>query len=273
MSCRIAKSARVDPRAELDDEIEIGPGCVIGPDVEIGRGTRLASHVCLIGVVKLGKHNTIRPFVSIGDSPQDTSYRGTDTRVEIGDHNIIDERVTIHRASENGDGATSIGDRNHFHTASHVAHDCRLADRISVGVGTMLAGHVHVESDVTIGAKVGVHQWVTVGTRSAIGTYSKITQDVPCFMRVEGNPPVVRSIHGRALKAAGCTSESLAALREAHRLIYVVKMRFEEVATLLHDRDLLTDEVIVLLKFLENQHDGKLGRARGARARSRPSTE
>src|SRR5690349_9024949 len=108
MPCRIAKSARVDPLSVLGEETEIGPGCVIGPDVRIGRGTRLSGHVCLIGIVELGEYNTIRPFVAIGGTPQDVSYNGEATRVQIGDHNTIAERVTIHRGTEKDGGITRM---------------------------------------------------------------------------------------------------------------------------------------------------------------------
>lgn len=265
MPCRIAKSARVDPRALLDEEVEVGPGCVIGPGVQIGRGTRLASHVCLLGLVKLGEFNTIGSFVAIGGEPQDLSCQCTPTRVEIGDHNRIAGRVTIHRGTEKEDGLTRIGSHNRFEEGVHVAHDCKVADRISIGIGSMLAGHVHVEDDATIAEKVGVHQFVTVGAGSFIGGHSKITQDVPCYMRVEGNPPVVRGINGRALKARGCSGESLAALREAHRLIFVIRMNIGQAATLLDDQDLLTPEVLSVLKFLESQQEGRVGRARPPR--------
>ena len=266
MPCRIAKSARVDSRAFLDDETEVGPGCVIGPEVRVGRGTRLSSHVCLLGAVRLGEFNTVGSYVAIGGDAQDLSDHRSPTRVEIGDHNIIAGRVTIHRGTAKDDGLTRIGNDNRLDDGVHVAHDCKVADRISIGMGSMLAGHVHVESDVTIGEKVGVHQFVSIGVGSYIGGHSKITQDVPCFMRVEGNPPVVRSINGRALKARGWSGESLAALREAHRLIFMVRMTIGQAATLLDDQDLLTPEVLATLKFLESQQEGRLGRARGHRS-------
>lgn len=265
MPCRIAKSACVDSRAFLDDDAEVGPGCVIGPEVRVGRGTRLSSHVCLLGEVKLGEFNVVGSFVAIGGDAQDLSGHRSPTRVEIGDHNIIAERVTIHQGTAKGDGLTRIGNENRFDEGVHVAHDCKVADRISIGIGSMLAGHVHVESDVTIAEKVGVHQFVSVGVGSHIGGHSKITQDVPCYMRVEGNPPVVRGINGRALKTKGWSGESLAALREAHRLIFVVRMNIGQAATLLDDQDLLTPEVLTTLKFLELQQEGRLGRARGQR--------
>lgn len=263
MPCRIAKSALVDARASLHDDAEIGPNCVIGPQVRIGRGTRLSSHVCLIGEVELGEFNTVASFVAIGGDPQDLACNDSSTRVKIGDHNIISERVTIHRGTQKDDGLTRIGNRNRFEDGVHVAHDCKIADRISIGIGSMLAGHVHVQSDVTISGSVGVHQFVTVGRGSSIGEHSKITQDVPCYMRVVGNPPDVRGINGRALRAKGWSSESLAALREAHRLIFVTRMNIGQAATVLDDHDFLTPGVLRMLKFLESQQDGRMGRARG----------
>ncbi len=263
MSCRIEKTARVDPRAHLDEQAEIGPCCVVGPGVRVGRGTRLSHHVCLMGTVRIGEYNSIGAFVAIGGAPQDLAHRDAATRVEIGHHNTIAERVTVHRGTDKEDGVTRIGSHNRFHDGAHIGHDCQVGDRTSVGAHSMIGGHVHIGSDAMIMEKVGVHQFVTVGEDSFVGGHSKITQDVPCYMRVEGNPPIVRGINGRMLKQRGCSGESLAAIQEAHRLIYVARMNLAQAATSLDDRDLLTPEVLVLLKFLERQQEGKLGRSRG----------
>ena len=265
MTCLVAESARVDPHARLARDSVVGPGCVIGPDVEIGRGTKLLSHVCMSGVVRVGEFNTIGPFVAIGGEPQDLSYWGSATRVEIGDHNSIDERVTIHRGSEKEDGVTRLGSRNHLLAGSHVAHDCKLADGISIGSLAMLGGHVHIESWASIGEKVGVHQFVTVGGFSSVDGQSKITQDVPCFMRVEGNPSSVSGINGRRLEREGLSVAARVALRAAHQLIYRAKMTLVQAAEILEVRQLLTDEVARLLKFLDAQHQGRLGRSRDRR--------
>jgi UDP-N-acetylglucosamine acyltransferase len=265
MACSVAKTASVDSRARLAQDVVIGPGCVIGPEVEIGRGTRLVGHICLMGAVKLGEFNTIGPFVAIGGAPQDLSYWGKTTRVQIGNHNVIGERVTIHRASEKEDGVTSIGSDNAFLGGAHIAHDCKLGDRITMGMGSLLGGHVRVECDVTISENVAVHQFVTVGNDSFIGGHSKITTDIPRYMRVEGNPSIVRGIDGQRLKQRGLSGDSLAALREAHRLIYVMKIPLEQAATLLDENGHLVPEVLLLLKFLESQHEGRVGRARERR--------
>ncbi len=179
MAILIADTACVDPHAELADDVEIGPYCVIGPDVRIGRGTRLLGHVCLMGVTSLGEENTVSPFVVIGGDPQDVSYHGDPTRVEIGDHNIIREGVTIHRGTTKEAGVTRIGSHNYLMANSHVAHDCMLGDHITIANSTLLGGHVHVESFAGISGGVAVHHYATIGGYSFVGGQSRIIHDVP----------------------------------------------------------------------------------------------
>jgi UDP-N-acetylglucosamine acyltransferase len=215
--------------------------------------------------VRIGEFNTIGPFAAIGGEPQDLSYWGSATRVEIGDHNTIGERVTIHRGSEKEDGITRLGSHNQLEPGSHVAHDCNLADRITIGSLSMIGGHVHIESDAYISEKVGVHQYATIGRSSYVLGQSKITQDVPSYMRVAGNPSSVRGINGRALAKSGLGRERRAALRAAHRLIFVARLTLGQATEILEVHDHLTPEVVRLLEFLEAQHRGRLGRARERR--------
>ena len=265
MAFMVAECSRVDPGARVARDAIIGPGCVIGPDVEIGRGTELIGHVCLLGAVRIGEFNKIGPFVAIGGEPQDLSYWGTATRVEIGDHNVIGERVTIHRGSEKEDGITRVGNHNRFHNSAHIAHDCKVADRTTIGSLAMIGGHVHIQSDAYIAEKVGVHQFSTIGCHSYVAGQSKIVQDVPCYMRVSGNPSSIRGINGRVLLKRGLTGDSRAALRAAHQLIYLARMTLVQASEILDVHHHLTPEVIDLLKFLDAQHQGRLGRARERR--------
>jgi UDP-N-acetylglucosamine acyltransferase len=262
MAILIADTACVDPRAELADDVEIGPYCIVGPDVKIGRGTRLIGHVCLLGHTTLGQFNTISPFTVIGGDPQDASYKGSATRVEIGDHNSIREGVTIHRASEKEDGVTRVGSHNFLMATTHVAHDCKLGDRITMANGSMLGGHVHVESHAGISGGVAVHHFVTVGGYCFVGGQSRINHDVPRFMLVDGNPSKVRCINAVGLKRNGITAEGIDALHEAHRLIYRAKMNVRHAAEILQTHGHLTPEVRGLLDFIQRQQDGKHGRAR-----------
>ena len=262
MATMIADTASVDPRAELADDVEIGPYCIVGPDVRIGRGTKLIGQVCILGVVSLGEYNTISPFAVLGGDPQDVSYKGAPTRVEIGDHNIIRECVTIHRASEKEDGITRMGSHCYLMAGSHVAHDCKLGDRITIGNGSMLGGHVHVESNVGISGACAVHHYVKIGGYAFVGGMSKLLHDAPPFMLVDGHPCKVRCINVVGLKRNGISAEGIDALHEAHRLLYRAKMNVGDAAEILRAHDHLTPEVSRLLAFIQDQQDGKYGRSR-----------
>ena len=262
MATLIADTACVDPRAEIADEVEIGPYCVIGPDVQIGRGTRLISHVCITGNTIVGSHNLISPFVVIGGDPQDISYQHTPTRVEIGDYNVIRESVTINRATEKEDGLTRVGSHCFFMAGAHVAHDCKLGDKITIANGSMLGGHVHVESHASVSGGVAVHHYVTLGAFSFVGGQSRIYHDVPPFMLVDGNPSKVRCINIVGLKRNGISAEGIDSLHEAHRLIYRAKMSARHAAEIIEAHGPCTTEVKNLLDFIEAQQEGKHGRAR-----------
>jgi UDP-N-acetylglucosamine acyltransferase len=262
MATLIADTACVDPRAELADDVDVGPYCVIGPDVKIGKGTRLLSHVCVMGVTTLGEFNTISPFVVIGGDPQDVSYQGTATRVEIGDHNIIREGVSIHRATEKEDGLTKIGNHNFLMANSHVAHDCKVGSGVTLANCALLGGHVHVEDYAGISGGVAVHHYTTVGAYSFIGGQSRIYHDVPRYMLVDGNPSKVRCINIVGLKRRNIGKQGIDALHEAHRLIYRAKMNPRHASEILESHGHLTPEVVSLLEFIQAQHDGKHGRAR-----------
>ncbi len=168
MASLIAHNASIDPRAEIDDEVEIGAFCVIGAAARIGRGTKLESHVTLMGRVTIGRDNHIFPGAVIGGDPQDISYRGTETQVVIGDGNVIREGVTINRASEKEDGVTSVGNHNFLMACCHIAHDCRLGDRIIMANAVLLGGHVRVHDHASLSGGVGVHHYTTIGGYSFI---------------------------------------------------------------------------------------------------------
>jgi UDP-N-acetylglucosamine acyltransferase len=262
MATLIADTASIDPRADIGDDVEIGPYCVIGPDVKVGRGTRLIAHACILGVTTLGEGNVVHPYAVIGSEPQDVTFRGTATRVEIGNENVIREGVTIHRASEKEQGVTRIGSHNLLMVNVHVAHDCVIDDRVIIANNTILGGHCHVESYVTISGGVGIHPFVSIGSYSYVGALSRIYHDVPRFMIVDGNPSKVRCINVVGLKRHGISVEAIKALHEAHRLIYRARMTASHASEILASHGHLCPEVKSLLEFIDTQHHGNHGRAR-----------
>ncbi|MDX1947902.1 MAG: acyl-ACP--UDP-N-acetylglucosamine O-acyltransferase [Pirellulaceae bacterium] len=261
----VEPSAIVDPRAELADDVRVGPFCVIGPQARIGAGTTLGNNVTIMGRVEIGEGNQIFPNAVIGGDPQDISYRGSDTRVEIGDHNVIREGVTINRGSEKEAGLTSLGSGCFIMGGCHIAHDCRVGNRVIMANATLLGGHVHVHDDATVSGGVAVHHFTTLGSFSFTGGLSRVLHDVPPYMLAEGNPSKPRCINIVALKRNSFSAEAIRALAEAHRLLYRSKVGLDHARELLRAGDMLLPAVNHLLSFLQNQHEGRNGRGRDRR--------
>ena len=265
MATLIAEHVSIDPRAEIEDDVEIGPFCVIGPRVRIGRGTRLANSVTLMGRVTIGASNQIHAGVVIGGEPQDISYAGTDTEVIIGDHNTIRECVTINRASEKEDGVTRIGDHNFLMAGCHVAHDCKLGSHLIVSNNVLLAGHVHVHDHAVISGAVAVHHYATVGAYSFVSGLSGVRLDIPPYMLVEGVPARPRCINAVGLKRNGFLPQVIQALVEAHRLLFRAKVGLDNAREILRNNGQLLPQVNHLLNFIQEQGEGQHGRSRERR--------
>src|SRR5260370_27441319 len=118
----IHSTAIVDPKSKVHPSCKIGPYCVVGPEVELGEGCRLASHVAIEGPTKIGVENSFFPFTSVGLPPQDITYAGEPTRLEIGDHNVVRESVTINRRTVHGRGCKRVGDHKLIIDYKHIAH-------------------------------------------------------------------------------------------------------------------------------------------------------
>lgn len=265
MASKIAASAWIDPRAELADDVEVGPFCVVGPQARVGGGTRLLSHVTLMGSVTLGRENVLYPNCVLGGEPQDVSYAGTDTRVEVGDHNVIREGVTINRGSEKEDGVTRVGDHNFLMAGAHVAHDCKLGDHIVIANATLLGGHVHVHDRASLSGGVVVHHYATIGGYSFVSGLSRVLHDVPPFMLCEGMPARPRCINIVALRRNSFVPADVDCLAEAHRLLYRAKVGVQAAKDVLRGAGQMTPSVETLFRFIDTQAEGRHGRGREAR--------
>ncbi len=193
------------------------------------------------------------------------SYRGSDTRVIIGDHNVLREGVTVNRASEKEDGITSMGSHCYLMACCHVAHDCRLGDRVILANGALLGGHVHIDSFASLSGAVAVHHYTTIGSYSFVGGLSRVLHDVPPYMLVEGTPSRPRCINVVALKRNGFPAELITALSDAHRLLYRTKVGLDHAREILRSEGKLLPQVKQLLEFVHQQRQGRFGRGRGLR--------
>lgn len=276
MPTKISPLSDVDPNAVIGQDVEIGPFCVVGPNVVLGDRCELQSHVVLAGHMTVGEENRFFAGSVIGGEPQDIGYTGAPTEVIIGDRNIFREGVTINRGAEKEDGVTRIGNDNMLMANSHVAHNCRLYNKVILVNGVLLGGHVHVHDGAIISGNSAVHHFATVGTLSFISGLSRATRDVPPFMLLSGNDdPTIRTINTVGMQRAGISKDAIAAVRRAFRLIYREHKKLDEARNILHEEldGYLPIELSTLFNAIELSSKGKVGRGREALRNQKPDTD
>lgn len=215
----IHPTAVVDREAELGPDVTIGPYAVIEGGVKIGRGTKIGAFTYICRGVTIGEENDIHMHVVIGNAPQDWHWKGDESFVVIGDRNVIRELVTIHRGTQPG-STTRIGNANALMAASHVAHNCVLADGIALANGALLAGHVEVGSRAFISGNALVHQFARIGRLAMIAGGARVSRDVPPFCLMEGESRL-RGINRVGIRRAKLPEGAIARIGRAYRRLFL----------------------------------------------------
>jgi UDP-N-acetylglucosamine acyltransferase len=253
----IHPTAIIDPKAKVHASCKIGPYSVVGPDVELGESCHLVSHVAIEGPTRIGNGNSFFPFASIGMAPQDISYADEPTRLEIGDHNVIREYVTINRGTVKGGGVTRVGDRNLIMAYTHIAHDCQIGNHIIMANAATLGGHVTVEDWASVGALCPVHHFVRIGTHSIIGGGTTVTRDVLPFSKTSAE----RGTHAYGLNAVGLerrgfTKERIRKIHHAYRVLLASKLNTSQALEKLKSESDRGEDVDMLIHFIEESERG-----------------
>jgi UDP-N-acetylglucosamine acyltransferase len=253
----IHPTAIVDASSKVPASCSVGPYCVVGADVELGENCELISHVVIHGPTRIGNNNRIFPFAAIGTEPQDISYRGEPTRLEIGDDNVIREYVTINRGTNKGGGTTRIGSHILIMAYTHVGHDCQIGNHAMLVNAATLAGHVTVEEYAVVGALCPVHQFVRIGAHSYIGGGTTITQDVLPFSMTSA----VRDVHAFSfnkvgLERRGFSKERIKQLHHAYKILLASKLNTSQALEKLKSETERSEDVELLIRFIEQAQRG-----------------
>jgi UDP-N-acetylglucosamine acyltransferase len=249
----------VSPRAQLGTGVNIGPYSIIGDHVVIGADTDIGAHVVIEGHTQVGERNKITGFSSIGTPPQDIGYRGEDTRLLIGNDNIIREYVTINRATTKERWETVMGDHNYIMAYAHIAHDNHLGNHVIMANVATLAGHVHVGDHTFLGGFAVVHQFVRIGAYAYVGGRSAVAQDIPPFMLVSGAEKArLYGINQKGLGRMGFSEESISGLKKAYRTIWRENRRLQEAIEKARQEIEPFPELEMLLGFLDGSKRGIL---------------
>ncbi len=253
-------TAIVDATAELDGSVSVGPYAVIGTGVKVGAGTTIGAHCVIEGPTTIGRDNRISSHAALGCAPQDKKYQGEPTELHIGDRNTIFQFCTFSRGTAQDAGVTRVGDDNWVMAYVHVAHDVQLGSHTILANNATLAGHVHVGDWAIIGGLTGVHQFCHVGAHVMTGFQSHVSQDVPPYMTVAGNPLAVHGFNVEGLRRRGFSRERIALVKQMHRLLYRDGLKLDEarsaIAALVGTVEGGDADVALLLDFLAGSTRG-----------------
>lgn len=253
---RVHPTAIVDPRAELDSEVEVGPYSVVGAGVRIGKGSKIHSHAAIQGRTTLGEGNEVFPFATVGSVPQDLKYRGEPSELVIGDRNTIREYVSLNPGTSGGGMVTRVGDHNLLMMYCHIAHDCNVGNRNVIANGATLGGHVTIEDFVIVGGLVGIHQFVRVGTGAILGAGSMVSKDVPPYCNATGDRARLRGLNIEGLKRRGVDKSVIDAIRKAYRIAFHSKLRTEEAVQTIRRELPQIAEIENFVSFIAQSHRG-----------------
>lgn len=263
MASQIHPTAVVDPTAELGEDVIIGPYVVINAHVKIGDRTKIGPQVVAGAFTTIGEDNSIHGQASLGGDPQDFSYRGEETRLEIGDRNTVREFVTINRGTVKGGGVTRVGNDCLLMACSHIAHDCEIGDGVILANNVLLAGHVKVGRRANISGSAAAHHFVTIGEFAYVGGLTRLVQDVPPYVIIEGHPSRVRDLNKIGLSRGGVSDEEIEVLRDVFRRVFRGdRPRSQVVAELKQAPEFSSPHVAHLVESLENADRGHKGRYR-----------
>ena len=253
---RIHPTAIVHRNARIAEGVEIGPYSVIGEHVSIGKDSKIGAHVLIEGWTRLGERNHIFPFSSIGTPPQDLGYGNEETYLIIGNDNIIRECTTIHRATTKEEGKTLIGNHNFLMAYSHIAHDCKLGDHITMANSVALGGHVVIGGHAVLGGIVAVHQLVKIGRYSMIGGQSAVAKDIPPYVSASGNRARLYGLNTVGLRRAGFSTESIGNLKTAYKIIFRSGLGLEQALQKVMNELPHSQEIIHLAEFVSETRRG-----------------
>jgi UDP-N-acetylglucosamine acyltransferase len=219
MTARIHPTAIVDAKAEIGQDVEIGPWAYVGPHCVVGDGSVIQMRATLEEHVILGPKVTVGIGTVLGGKPQDLKFKGEVTTVEIGEGTTLREYLTINRGTSES-FKTTVGKHCFLMSYVHLAHDCHIGDGVIISNGTQLAGHVTVHDKAIISGLCAVHQFAKIGRNSFIGGASRISKDIPPFVKAVGNPVQLYGLNSVGLQRSGFADTTISELKKAYRLFF-----------------------------------------------------
>ncbi|MGM0453626.1 MAG: acyl-ACP--UDP-N-acetylglucosamine O-acyltransferase [Thermodesulfobacteriota bacterium] len=252
----IHETAIIDPKAEIDENVDVGPYSIIRGNVSIAAGTVIGPHVTIDPYTTIGSDCRIFQYASIGAEPQAVKFKGEVSYLKIGRNTIIREFSTLNRGTEFGGGVTEIGEDNFLMAYSHVAHDCQTGKGVIMANNATLAGHIVIGDYVIVGGLVAVHQFVRIGDYAYIGGKSAVVKDIPPFVIAAGDRATLHGLNKVGLKRHQFSENTLNHLKKAYRIIFRIGLTVNEAVDRVLAEVENTPEVLRLVDFIKSTERG-----------------
>lgn len=256
-SAKIHPTAIVDPGADLGEDVEIGPYALVGPKVTLGARTVVAPRAIVERNARIGADCRIGSGSIVGGDPQDLKYKGEETWVEIGEGTVVREYVTVNRGTDES-LRTTVGKQCLLMAYVHVAHDCHIGDEVILANVVQLAGHITIGDCATISGMTPVHQFVKIGPYAFIGGMSRVTKDVPPFVKAAGSPMKLYGLNTVGLERRGFTRETMRELKKAYALFFSSDLNVSQALERARAELAPLPEVETLIRFVEESERGVL---------------
>ena len=255
MTTRIHPTAIISASAELGADVEVGPFAIIGDECVIGAGSVIAARATLERFVTLGRNVKIGIGSVLGGDPQDLKFKGERTTVEIGDNTVVREYATINRGTSQS-FKTSVGANSFVMSYVHLAHDCHVGEGVVLANMVQLAGHVTVEDRVILSGVTAVHQFTRIGRNAIVGGCSRVSKDVPPFVKAVGNPMKLYGLNSIGLQRNGFSAETILELKRAYRLLFRSDLNIAQAVERVTAEVEQIPEVVQLVQFVEASQRG-----------------
>ena len=224
--------------------------------------------MCSVVMPTCNIHETaiVHPDAKIGKNVSIGPYAVIDEETVIGDGCIIGAHAVIHRY-------TTIGKNCRFFPGCSIGgepQDLKFVGEKSytfIGDGGTFRECVTVNRGcgdrAVIGGLSAVHQFCKIGRNAMIGGMARVTQDVPPFMIVAGDPAVVSGLNSVGLARAGMAAEDRSELKKAFRILYRSGLPLQEAISTMEAALNSCEPVEHLLRFLRNVERGIIRTRRG----------
>ncbi len=251
----ISEQAFVHPNAEIGKNVTIDAFAYIDENVVIGDGTHIYPHATVLSGARIGKNCNIFPGAVISAIPQDLKFIGEETTAVIGDNTTIRECATVNRGTASK-GTTIVGSYCLIMAYAHVAHDCKLGDRIILGNATQLAGEVVVDDWAIISGGTLVHQFCHLGAHIMVQGGSRISKDIPPYVMVGREPLGYMGLNIVGLRRRGFIAEQMNAIQESYRYIYLSGLNTTQALDAIEKNIPESKEREDILSFIKNSERG-----------------